>query len=240
MFRIYLSHPSLDPWHGLNISLSVSKGFCEQVTEFLLPWIIAAVMLYVVVQGITQAWRRKSPAVVVHVIVCVVVTGVVAIPMCSLTETTQNNGFVGSQRFFQPLWQKYALPYRAANGYGLFRRMTGVGRAFMESKAGWAGLAPSVVARPEIILQGLFETSEEQNTTSVGGKWRDIQFRWKPGHTNILPRQVAPHQPRFVTQELQGMLYNSFELTRACALGWTGKCGSPRLVGHNKIPGSSI
>lgn len=211
MFRLYLSHPSLDLWHGLNISLSVSKTFCEQTTELLLPWIISGIMLVVVVQGIRQAWTRKSLLLVVHTITCVIVIGVIAIPMCSLTETAQGNGFIGSQQLFQPLWQKYAMPYRAANGYGLFRRMTGVNSAFMDTMAGWAGLGPSVVARPEIIIEGLFTTTNKQgqqsgSATSVVGKWREITFRWKPGHTNILPRQVAPHQPRYASATSRKLL----------------------------------
>jgi hypothetical protein len=55
---------------------------------------------------------------------------------------------------------------------------------------GWAGLEPSVVQRPEIILEAQYEN---QNDTST---WHELDFRWKPGNVNQRPLQVAPHQPR--------------------------------------------
>jgi hypothetical protein len=76
------------------------------------------------------------------------------------------------------------------SGYGLFRSMTGVGweevRAFTNNKKyGWAGLPPSVVARPEIVLEGLFDD-----------KWEELDFKWKPGKLDGKPKYAAPYQPR--------------------------------------------
>jgi hypothetical protein len=73
------------------------------------------------------------------------------------------------------------------HGYGLFRRMTGVGSRPIDAvdKTGWAGIQPSIVARPEIIVEALIGDSEE---------WRELNFRWKPGRIDVFPRQVAPHQ----------------------------------------------
>ena len=78
-------------------------------------------------------------------------------------------------------------PFRVVNGYGLFRRMTGVGqqRIDYDSQWGWGGLPPSIVERPEIIIEGLFN-----------GDWHEIDFAWKPTSIFELPRQVAPYQPR--------------------------------------------
>lgn len=64
--------------------------------------------------------------------------------------------------------------------------MTGVGGTSPTATTGWAGLPPSVVARPEIILEVQFDDEA----------WHELSFRWKPGNTEVLPRQVAPHQPR--------------------------------------------
>eukprot|EP00580_Thalassiosira_gravida_P005343 CAMPEP_0201655742 /NCGR_PEP_ID=MMETSP0493-20130528/46166_1 /ASSEMBLY_ACC=CAM_ASM_000838 /TAXON_ID=420259 /ORGANISM="Thalassiosira gravida, Strain GMp14c1" /LENGTH=259 /DNA_ID=CAMNT_0048132335 /DNA_START=1065 /DNA_END=1844 /DNA_ORIENTATION=- len=71
--------------------------------------------------------------------------------------------------------------------------MTGVGRQSASDTTdgmpmGWAGMPPSIVARPEIILEALIDDSEE---------WRELNFRWKPGRIDQLPFQAAPHQPRF-------------------------------------------
>eukprot|EP00553_Chaetoceros_curvisetus_P002502 CAMPEP_0204616432 /NCGR_PEP_ID=MMETSP0717-20131115/3679_1 /ASSEMBLY_ACC=CAM_ASM_000666 /TAXON_ID=230516 /ORGANISM="Chaetoceros curvisetus" /LENGTH=269 /DNA_ID=CAMNT_0051629679 /DNA_START=901 /DNA_END=1710 /DNA_ORIENTATION=- len=87
-----------------------------------------------------------------------------------------------------------------SNGYGLFRRMTGVGDAtFMMDKRrndgiewGWAGLPPSVVARPEIILEAQVSQGNDKSVVSS----RELHFRWKPGDVTQRPQQVAPHQPR--------------------------------------------
>ena len=81
------------------------------------------------------------------------------------------------------------------NGYGLFRRMTGVApnneHAGNLTNVGWGGLPPSIVARPEIILEGMFA-----NPNNGTGEWKELIFRWKPGPVTAMPKQVAPHQPR--------------------------------------------
>jgi hypothetical protein len=53
---------------------------------------------------------------------------------------------------------------------------------------GWAGLPPSIVARPEIIFEALIDGNPE---------WSELNFRWKPGKIDKRPLQAAPHQPRF-------------------------------------------
>jgi hypothetical protein len=122
--------------------------------------------------------------------------------------------------FFLPLW-RHVQPYGVANSYGLFRRMTGVGTmppGAGNNNMGWAGLPPSVVARPELILEGVFRntTTSTSIISSITAQnayddlsstpgveeeaeedvWREINFRWKPGNVLKRPRQVAPHQPR--------------------------------------------
>lgn len=72
--------------------------------------------------------------------------------------------------------------WHLTSGYGLFRRMTGVG----PDKDGL-----SVVARPEIVLEGM-RTREEGGD----GLWREIPFRHKPTSLSQTPSLVAPHQPR--------------------------------------------
>ena len=59
------------------------------------------------------------------------------------------------------------------SGYGLFRRMTGVGY------------------RPEFVIQYRLADS---------GKWLDYNFRDKVGDLDKIPRVSAPHQARLEWQ----------------------------------------
>ena len=74
------------------------------------------------------------------------------------------------------------------SGYGLFRRMTGVGSAAearLTTEQRRLGL--TVVARPELVLEGM---------DSASGSWKEIHFRYKPTDVFHCPSFVAPHQPR--------------------------------------------
>lgn len=79
-------------------------------------------------------------------------------------------------------WQasahRMAEPWRLTAGYGLFRRMTGVGAP----REGGA----SRVARPEIVLEASMD----------GQKWHEVEFAYKPGDVSRPPPFCAPHQPR--------------------------------------------
>lgn len=182
-FRMFSLEKYQDRW---NVSLKVSKAHCDAFSEATLPRVILACLALVLWSGARRAVRKRSPSVAFHTLVCVLAIGVTALPLFSLTWTLEQNGFWGSKQIFEPLSRAYLRPYRLSNGYGLFRRMTGVGPL---AGMGWAGQPPSVVARPEIILEGIFEGEED-------AAWTELSFRWKPGDEHIMPRQVAPHQPR--------------------------------------------
>lgn len=80
---------------------------------------------------------------------------------------------------------KATQPFSLVSSYGLFRSMTGVSA---RQGAGRVGrFVPSMVARPEIILQGLHPGTQQ---------WLDISFRHKPGSLQVRPTVVAPLQPR--------------------------------------------
>ena len=80
---------------------------------------------------------------------------------------------------------KATRAFSLVSSYGLFRRMTGVSE---RQGAGRVGrFVPSMVARPEIILQGLHPATQQ---------WLDISFRHKPGSLHARPTVVAPLQPR--------------------------------------------
>ncbi|KAG3113574.1 hypothetical protein PI124_g7586 [Phytophthora idaei] len=72
--------------------------------------------------------------------------------------------------------------YRITSAYGLFRTMTGVGTVQLGN-----GQHVSVVARPEIILEG---------TKDGGLTWKAYHFKYKPDDVGSAPRLVAPFHPR--------------------------------------------
>ena len=81
--------------------------------------------------------------------------------------------------------------YQLFSGYGLFRSMTGVGHLTIQEqksvKRMIGGLFPSIVSRPEIILEGY---NKKTNT------WIEIPFKYKPDNINKIPPVNFPHQPR--------------------------------------------
>ena len=60
----------------------------------------------------------------------------------------------------------WVAPFNSVNGYGLFRVMT--------------------TERPEIVI----EVSDD------GTRWKEQEFRWKPGDVTRRPRFIEPHMPR--------------------------------------------
>jgi len=82
-------------------------------------------------------------------------------------------------------------PMHLTSGYGLFRQMTGVwidqDKIVTGAHGKRYGYRPQVVARPELVVEGL-----DADTDS----WETIHFKYKPGDVNEAPRWVAPHQPR--------------------------------------------
>jgi hypothetical protein len=149
--------------------------------------------------------NKQIFSLLIRGIVCAICIGLTAVPFLFLSPDLQRSGFIGSKTFI-PLWFK-VQQYQISNNYGLFRRMTGVGRQPLtkdSSNWGWGGLPPSVVAKPEIVLEGVFVTNDDKPDKShqqinhdEQEEWREIKFRWKPGgDLTQRPRQVAPHQPR--------------------------------------------
>jgi len=66
-------------------------------------------------------------------------------------------------------WYKVADKYEITHSYGLFRRMTGVG------------------GRPEVVIEA---------SNKFDGPWKELNFKYKPGHLKTAPLWAAPHQPR--------------------------------------------
>lgn len=179
--------PLQDWWYSLNISLKRFRADYDAMSEALIPLVIVASLVFVLWHGIGNFLRKKNPSILIHTLTCLAAIGVTALPLCSLTRELNQHTLWGLKQVFVPMYRN-AQPYRLFNGYGLFRRMTGVGPL---NGGGWAGQPPSVVQRPEIILEGVFEGDDRE-------QWTELSFRWKPGDEDDMPRQIAPHQPRYV------------------------------------------
>lgn len=197
-------------WSDWNIVMTFSLENCNKMIESCIPTsvLIAWILLsFSIIKAITSQPNYKF-LFIARGLVCAIWIGILAIPSLSLTQNLQNKGFVASD-IFSMLWKETRY-LQLSSGYGLFRRMTGVGIdpnqyvAFQQNKElqtrfGWAGLPPSIVARPEIIFEGLFKSSngkEDNSSMSTANEWKEIAFRWKPGKLDDPPKQVAPHQPR--------------------------------------------
>jgi hypothetical protein len=105
---------------------------------------------------------------------------------------------------------RWASPFRAVNGYGLFRVMT--------------------TERPEIVI----EVSED------GTDWTEYEFRWKAGDPLRQPRFVAPHMPRLDWQMWFAALDPSSAQYWLDALTRRIREGEPlvtRLLGSNPLAG---
>lgn len=66
-------------------------------------------------------------------------------------------------------WHKRVDEFQISNGYGLFRKMTGVN------------------GRPELVIEG-------SNSQTAG--WKEYHFLYKPGDVSQRPPFLIPHQPR--------------------------------------------
>ena len=91
------------------------------------------------------------------------------------------------QRGTLPLLAQHVLrwvgPFHIINSYGLFANMT--------------------ESRPEIVIEG----------SNYGRRWRQYEFKWKPGDLKRPPRWAAPHQPRLDWQMWFAALRGNYQNT---------------------------
>ena len=171
----------------IGIKLSMSKEECNELVLQAVPLTLACTVIFVIVTGVQCIMKNKTNRLSsgFHMLVCCCCIVVTAIPFLDLSPNfLAHSSFLMRSAIFRNI-QRHSR--HVSSGYGLFRRMTGVGPTDPK-QLGWAGQPPSIVARPEIIFDARIDNSEE---------WRELNFRWKPGNVNVLPLQVAPHQPRF-------------------------------------------
>jgi len=122
--------------------------------------------------GVIRCTHGRSPSGVGGLFVALAGFAQVAWQGIILVPLQQIGGFRLAD-WFAPLVKNTRL-WSFASGYGLFRRMTGVGSS-------------GEVARPEIVLEG---------RSVSDGAWYEIDFLHKPTALDGAPTVVAPHQPR--------------------------------------------
>ena len=198
-------------FQSVGLNLLTGPKEINSTTNLWIPKITFAAFTYLTVVGCKDAavaFVKNGPArrpagslfrLLMHALALVVTVYVgcgLMLPIYGLTQNLQADFIQKPADVFSKIgMHSYSNAVGISglsNGYGLFRSMTGVdwaenkAGANQPDKFGWAGKPPSVVARPEIILEGMF--GDEQ--------WRELNFRWKPGKLDKAPEFVAPFQPR--------------------------------------------
>ncbi|XP_066594651.1 lipase maturation factor 2-like [Prorops nasuta] len=104
-----------------------------------------------------------------------------------------------------PIKQVYTKidQFHLVNGYGLFRKMTGV------------------KGRPEVIIEG---------SNDIEGPWKEYEFLYKPGNVNNSLPIVAPHQPRLDWQMWFAALGNYNQNPWLMSLAYRLLNGQPEVL----------
>lgn len=106
-------------------------------------------------------------------------------------------------------WHSSVEGYHLVNGYGLFRRMTGVD------------------GRPEIVIEG----SNDMNSLT---SWKEYHFLYKPGDITKAPKFLSK---TYETNFYKILIDIRFELQFHISLDLIGRCGSRHSITIRTIPG---
>jgi len=136
-------------------------------------------MIYYILK---QVWGEpkmfRKFCTIIYGMVCLLVLGIGFLSWDQVVHRgAQFTGKSSIKEIYHPLGK-----WHLTNSYGLFRRMTGVGKSF---KKPWGGLQMPNVEVPAVILEG-----------HDGKGWKEITFRYAPGPEDKSPVRTAPHQPR--------------------------------------------
>jgi Lipase maturation factor len=153
---------------------------------FALPFVIALAAASLLVMGIVDACAELMRADLrglfagsINAVTLVLVLALFFVSLAPFYNALQGNVERNLPLLGAEAKQAYnsVRHLRLASGYGLFRKMTGVGAPTAESDV--------VVARPEIVMSG-----------HDGSKWHELHFYHKPGDVERAPTWIAPLQPR--------------------------------------------
>jgi hypothetical protein len=187
------------------VSLAVGVTETNAWLEVVVPLALSYFWMFVLpaaaaVHAYREARRSRSwpvavlrvAAAAVALALAVAVFGVTARPLASIVPSRAGSLAVAAAlpslgAATDASILRAASKLHISSGYGLFRRMTGVGAARRGGSDDNDDDAHRV-ARPEIVLQG----------SADGRNWKELEFRHKPGDPSSPPTWVAPHQPRLV------------------------------------------
>ena len=136
----------------MGIKLSMNRHDCNNLAEKLLRVVILFTIVCTFVSGLHLV--RKNDTIrsrfcsFTHTILCLICIVFTAMPLFDLAPGMHQLSFV-KQSTLKTIRRQSSV---VSHGYGLFRRMTGVGKTTFTGTSGF-GLPPSIVARPEIVLR---------------------------------------------------------------------------------------
>lgn len=188
MFRVE-QHITEQGKRSMVLKLAMNKNNCNNLVKNAVPIIIIFTLICTFLAGASRLFLTRKDrcrlSVLTHTFVCLLCILITAMPLFDLDPSIHSFRFV-KQYTLRSIRRQSSV---VSHGYGLFRRMTGVGKMY-------SGTGPplSVVARPEIVFDAILKDSSGNWTEN---DWTELNFRWKPGAIDRRPRQVAPHQPRF-------------------------------------------
>ncbi|QDZ21100.1 lipase maturation factor [Chloropicon primus] len=211
-----------------SIDLLVTKRSLQRLVDAYLPLILSFYGVATVLAGLHDVLGavlvRKGKGVAEHVKDIAWKATVMALVVCVFTA-----GFVPitqlSPRASKKLWPAVKSAYdlsaewHIVSGYGLFRRMTGVGDVEGQGDR---------IERPELEIQGSLD----------GEVWVPYNFTYKPGPVGRPPPWAAPHQPRLDWQMWFAALHREHDLWfihfiyklllgEPCVLGLMGAGNNP-------------
>ena len=184
-------------WDQYRLRYKLSVGETNRYISTALPYVLKGAVAWVALQvcrdvggrvlGLASSGPRHQGAArkALRLLQAAVVgpaAGVVLLSSC-VTFVSLSPGLRGGLPPVAMHVSRAANPYMISSSYGLFRRMTGMGKDQTDAH----GRHVSRVARPEVIIEG----SDDNGKT-----WREIEFAFKPGRVDRRPPVVAPHQPR--------------------------------------------
>lgn len=173
---VILFNVKFNPDWTIQTSIAFNIGEFDKALGALLPQTMIVgfcCLVFAAVSGVVDSLLRPSGflnktiafvKVLIYASVGIFIFGISLVPYSTL-HPNGNTTVTSEIRS----WHSQTQQWRLVDGYGLFRRMTGV------------------EGRPEVIIEG---------SNSLEGPWQEYEFLYKPGNVNSTLPFVAPYQPR--------------------------------------------
>ena len=173
----------LEWWSGKHLSLRADL-YSKHLQPLLLPAVATCLVTALLcaalssLYALTQQAKRVSMGSVAKVVNCAI--ALTWILVCSTAFHPLVDMRRLAPRAVLELAETRLARWHITSSYGLFRHMTGVGRASAAMQA--QGVVQ--VARPEVVVEALLP--------GESGRWVELPFRAKPGSETAWPRFLVP------------------------------------------------